>query len=152
MTLDEIKALIDAMGASDLVEMEVRKDGWTLRLVRHGGSAAVPSPTGNARPAQIAAQARPVPVDNLQASVTKIAAFTNDVRAPLSGIVYLGPSPEAPPFVTVGQTVKAGSILCTIEAMKMFNSVTAERDGVIEAILVTTGAEVIAGQSLLRIA
>ena len=76
---------------------------------------------------------------------------TNDVKAPLSGIVYLGPSPDAPPFVTVGQAVTAGTMLCTVEAMKMFNPVTAERDGVVEAIFVATGDEVAAGQPLLRI-
>jgi len=53
--------------------------------------------------------------------------------------------------VTVGQAVTTGTTVCTVEAMKMFNPVTAERDGVIEAVFVTTGDEVAAGQSLLRI-
>jgi acetyl-CoA carboxylase biotin carboxyl carrier protein len=148
MTLDEIKALIDAMSASDLVEMEVSKDGWTLRLVRHGGAATAAATIGEAKPAT---QAQPVSPDPLQTSVVESATSPSDVRAPLSGIVYLGSSPDAPPFVTVGQTVTTGAMLCSIEAMKMFNAVTADRDGVIEAIFVTTGDEVAAGQPLFRI-
>jgi acetyl-CoA carboxylase biotin carboxyl carrier protein len=151
MTLDEIKALIDAMSASDLVEMEVSKDGWTLRLVRHGGTATVAATISEARPARAATQAQPVSPDPPQISAVESATSAGDVRAPLSGIVYLGSSPDAPPFVTVGQTVTKGAMLCTVEAMKMFNPVTAERDGVIEAIFVTTGDEVAAGQPLFRI-
>ena len=151
MTVDEIKALIDAMSASDLVEMEVSKDGWTLRLVRHGGTAAVAATISEARPMRAATQAQPVSADPLQTSAVKTATSTSDVRAPLSGIVHLGPSPDAPAFVTVGQTVTTGAVLCTVEAMKMFNPVAADRDGVIEAIFVTTGDEVAAGQPLFRI-
>ena len=151
MTVDEIKALIDAMRASDLVEMEVSKDGWTLRLVRHGGTAAVAATISEARPTRAATQAQPVSADPLQTSAVTTATSTSDVRAPLSGIVHLGPSPDAPPYVTVGQTVTTGAVLCTVEAMKMFNPVTADRDGVIEAIFVTTGDEVAAGQPLFRI-
>jgi acetyl-CoA carboxylase biotin carboxyl carrier protein len=51
----------------------------------------------------------------------------------------------------VGQKVTSGTTLCTVEAMKMFNPVTAERDGVVEAVFVSTGDEVAAGQPLLRI-
>ena len=149
MTLDEIKAAIDAMNASDLVEVEISKDGWTLRLMRDTGSA-MPSTSG-AGPRPSAAPMRPEASRREPASSVKSASSKNDVSAPLSGIVYLGPSPEAPPFVAVGQTVTAGTTLCTVEAMKMFNPVAAERDGVVEAVFVTTGDEVAAGQPLLRI-
>ena len=151
MTLDEIKALIDVMRASDLVEMEVSKDGWTLRMTRGPGSAAsapslqsdtLVSPSVHA--GSTTQSCEPLPA-------FKAPAPTNNVKAPLSGIVYLSPSPDAPPFVAVGQAVPKGSTLCTIEAMKMFNSVAAERDGVVEAILVSSGEEVAAGQPLFRI-
>ena len=149
MTLDEIKALIEAMSASDLVELEVSKDGWTLRLVRHGGTALLATTAREARPVRTATRAQPGPLDPLQTSA--VASSASDVRAPLSGIVHLGPFQDAPPFVTVGQTVTAGAMLCTVEAMKTFNAVTAEYDGVIETILVTAGEEVAAGQPLFRI-
>jgi acetyl-CoA carboxylase biotin carboxyl carrier protein len=150
MTLDEIKALIDAMSASDLLEMEVSKDGWTLRLTRDAETVTSAPSTHEVRTASPVTHPRS-PSSREPRHAAKSAVSTNEVKAPLSGIVYLGPSPEAPPFVTAGQAVTAGTMLCTIEAMKMFNPVTAERDGVVEEIYVATGDEVAAGQPLLRI-
>jgi acetyl-CoA carboxylase biotin carboxyl carrier protein len=151
MTLDEIKALIDAMSTSDLVEVEVNKDGWTLRLTRDSGNSASTPSTDGIGTMLPAASTHPEASRRESASFVKSAVSTTDVTAPLSGIVYLGPSPDAPPFVTVGQKVTSGATLCTVEAMKMFNSVTAERDGAVEAVFVSTGDEVAAGQPLLRI-
>jgi acetyl-CoA carboxylase biotin carboxyl carrier protein len=151
MTLDEIKALIDVMRASDLVEMEVSKDGWTLRMTRGPGSSSsaplLQSDTlvsASVHAGSTTHGCEPLPA-------FEAPSPTNNVKAPLSGIVYLNPSPDAPPFVVVGQAVAKGTTLCTIEAMKMFNSVAAERDGVVEAILVSSGEEVAAGQPLFRV-
>jgi len=118
MDLPEIKALIDAMAASDLAEMEVATDGWTLRLVRRtAASAPPPVARGATDPAVV--DERPDTTPSLPDNLT--------VRAPLAGTVYLSPSPDEAPFVAVGQTVKAGANLCVIEAMKTFNAVTPER-------------------------
>ena len=68
------------------------------------------------------------------------------------GVVHLTPSPDASPFVVVGQAVKAGETLCVIEAMKVFNNICAERNGVVDAVMATSGSEVEAGQLLMRIA
>jgi acetyl-CoA carboxylase biotin carboxyl carrier protein len=73
------------------------------------------------------------------------------VRAPLSGLVYLSPTPGAPDFVAVGRKVEAGDVVAVIEAMKVFNEIRAERDGTVEAVLVASGDEVDAGQLLMRI-
>ncbi len=151
MTLDEIKALIDAMSTSDLVEVEINKDGWTLRLTRDAGNSAFTPSTGEARAMSPAAPTPSEAPRREPASSVEPAVSMTEVSAPLSGIVYLGPSPDALPFVAVGQKVTSGTTLCTVEAMKMFNPVTAERDGVIEAVFVSTGDEVAAGQPLLRI-
>jgi acetyl-CoA carboxylase biotin carboxyl carrier protein len=147
MTMDDIKALIDAMGASDLAEMEVVKDGWTLRLRR--GAAFRPEVAASAGASPRAAPPRP-PVRGPAADSTATPA-SNDVCAPLSGMVHLAPAPNAPPFVTVGQKVEPGTILCTVEAMKTFNEVRTEWVGIVEAVLVAQGDEVEAGQPLLRI-
>src|SRR3954467_14255834 len=142
MDLSEIKSLIAAMAASDLSEMEISKNGWTLRLVRRA-NAGVPlnSPPGGIRTrASVAPGAAPVAGDDLT------------VRAPLAGTAFLPSAPGEPAFVAVGQAVKAGESLCVIEAMKVFNAVKAERDGIVEAVLVASGDEVEAGQPLLRVA
>jgi acetyl-CoA carboxylase biotin carboxyl carrier protein len=139
MNLSEIKALIAAMAESDLAEMTFSENGWTLRLVR---DAAVPTAKQ---------QRRVAPID-APTAVADAPAPSLDIEAPLAGIVHLRPAPEAPPFVEVGQTVRAGDAVCIIEAMKVFNTIRADRDGVVAAILVSSGIEVDAGQKLLRFA
>jgi acetyl-CoA carboxylase biotin carboxyl carrier protein len=144
MNLDRIKTLIDAMAASDLNEMEFSEDGWSLKLVRR------PEPSGIANEPAKAAVAngrKRAARTQVEAAPTKSAV---NVAAPLFGIVYLRPAPDAPAFVSIGQTVTVGTPLCVIEAMKMFHEVRAERDGTVSAILVTSGQEVEAGQELMR--
>ena len=130
MDLDTIKALIDSMAGSSRPEAECRKGAWTLKLTR----ALPPSATQSQAELSEAAQ-------NGSAKVT----------SPLYGIVHLQPSPDAAPFVTVGKQVAIGAPLCVIEAMKVFNHVTAERAGTIEAIVIGNGEEVDAGQMLMSI-
>lgn len=145
MNLDRIKTLIDAMAASDLNEMEFSENGWSLKLTRrrHPGEAAK-TPTkaivANGRQRAVRAETAAAPTQRVA-----------NVVAPLFGIVYLRPAPDAPAFISIGQTVTAGTPLCVIEAMKMFHEVRAERDGTVSAILVTSGQEVEAGQDLMRI-
>ncbi|WP_175528420.1 acetyl-CoA carboxylase biotin carboxyl carrier protein [Devosia crocina] len=74
-----------------------------------------------------------------------------DVVAASFGVIHLSPAPGADPFVALGQAVTAGQSLCTIEAMKVFSPIEADRAGTLAAILVEDGAEVSAGQTLFRI-
>jgi acetyl-CoA carboxylase biotin carboxyl carrier protein len=144
MDQQQIKALIDAMASSDLQEMEFSQDGWTLRLMRQGAPSAAsmgaPSP----------------PKAPLHRSATPRAPAktesTKELLAPLFGVLHLQSAPGEPPFVVTGQSVKAGQTLCVIEAMKVFNEVCAEHDAVVDAVLVSSGQEVEAGQALLRFA
>lgn len=134
----QIKALIDAMASSDLSELEATKDGWTLRLVR-GVARAKPS----------------IAADGAEAGARPAAADAGspglEQRASLCGTVFLQPAPGEPPFVQVGQAVKAGQTLCVIEAMKVFNEVSAERDGTVDAFLVASGQDIDVGQPLVRL-
>ncbi|GLH76092.1 acetyl-CoA carboxylase biotin carboxyl carrier protein subunit [Bradyrhizobium sp. SSBR45G] len=145
MELKQIKAFIDAMASSDLSELEASKDGWTLKLVRRAGSTPTPRSSAEGSPSSELRETE-------ESAAASSGESGTEVRAPLYGLVYLGPSPEAPPFVVAGQAVKAGDILCIIEAMKVFNNVCAARDGIVERILVESGIEVEAGQLLMRIA
>jgi acetyl-CoA carboxylase biotin carboxyl carrier protein len=147
MELKQIKAFIDAMASSELTELHANKDGWTLRLVRGAGMPSRTPVSGS--PLSTSAQA--IPREPGAASAIADKPDT-DVRAPLFGVVHLTPSPDASPFVVVGQAVKAGETLCVIEAMKVFNNICAERDGVVETVMATSGSEVEAGQLLMRIA
>ena len=139
MDQQQIKSFIDAMAKSDLSEMEFSENGWSLRLVRRTGSPEVAvAPGATAQESTSRPTVQPV-----------IAA---EITAPLYGVVHLRASPDEPLFVEAGQPVRAGQMLCVIEAMKVFNEVRAERDAVVEAVLVASGQEVDAGQPLFRFA
>ncbi|MHA6882062.1 acetyl-CoA carboxylase biotin carboxyl carrier protein [Ralstonia pseudosolanacearum] len=155
MDLSQIKQLIDAMASSDLAEMSFSHQGWVLRLVRHpsvgqrGDDAArlqehvPPAPTlTHDQPAPPVPPAPPV----------SAAPQRRELLAPLFGVVHLQPAPGEAVFVQPGQAVQAGQTVCVIEAMKVFNAVVAESDGTVAAVLVESGAEVEAGQPLIRFA
>jgi acetyl-CoA carboxylase biotin carboxyl carrier protein len=144
MDPQRIKSFIDAMAASDLDEMEASHDGWTLRLVRRGAGR----PAATAATATGSAPVRATPAARAPAA-PRIAPA--EVPSPMFGVVHLQQAPGEPAFVRAGQVVEAGTLLCIIEAMKVFNEVRAERPGTVGAILVKSGQEVEAGQALLRL-
>lgn len=138
MNQEQIKTLIDALAASDLSELEYSENGATLRLVKQ---SALP-----AAPALRTAPAAPKAPD----TAATLAPAPAECLAPLYGVLHLRPAPDEPLFVQPGQAVAAGQTLCVIEAMKVFNEVRAERDVTVEAVLVSSGQEVEAGQPLFR--
>ena len=146
LEVKQIKSFIDAMASSDLAELEASKDGWTLRLTRHTAGTSARGATSRSphAPSSQIPQVR-------QGTPATADEPGTEVRAPLYGLVYLSPSPDAPPFVVAGQTVKTGDTLCVIEAMKVFNNIRAERDGVVEIVMADSGSEVETGQLLMRI-
>ena len=87
-----------------------------------------------------------------QPQTVTATAQQGEVAAPMFGVVHLHPAPGEPVFVQPGQTVQAGQTVCTIEAMKVFNAVVAESDGIVDAVLVASGVAVEAGQPLFRFA
>lgn len=145
MNLPDIKALIDVMAASDLSEMEFKQGDMSVRLVRRKDPANEPA-TRQAAPvrARTGSGSDQLPNPNL-------TAHKSDVAAPLYGVVHWQPSPDAPPFVTPGQEIKTGQVVCVVEAMKVFNEVRVERDATVVALLVESGVEVEAGQRLLQL-
>ena len=148
MDQQQIKVCIDAMAASDLAEMEFSQGGWSLRLVRRpdGGSLLQRVPATDCVPIASAPRA----VDSPEP--TPSSAAIGPLFAPLHGVMHLAPAPGEPAFVSVGQAVTAGQVLCVIESMKVFNQVHAEHDATVVEVLVTSGEEVEAGQPLLRFA
>ena len=145
MDRDVIKALIEALAASDLAELEYSSNGETLRLVKRSTDKPPAAHTVPVRSVALGAQPSqappPRPADG--------AADT--IVAPLYGVVHLQQTPGAPPLVEAGQSVDAGQVLCVIEAMKVFNQIRAERDCVIASVLVRSGQEVEAGEPLFRL-
>jgi len=148
MDPQRLKAFIDAMAASDLDEMEISHEGWTLRMVRRLGGPGGPGGRPDVAPAVPGPSAIGAPAS---AAAAATAALRPEVLAPMFGVVHLQAAPGEPPFVRAGQTIAQGELLCTIEAMKVFNEVRSECAGTVAAVLVESGQEVEAGQALLRL-
>ncbi|SER15848.1 acetyl-CoA carboxylase biotin carboxyl carrier protein [Solimonas aquatica] len=137
MDLRKIKTLIELVEESGISELEVREGEESVRISRQ---FAAP-PMAYAQPAMVAAPA-PAAVPVAAAPVAAPAApaapkvdTRHIVKAPMVGTFYRSPSPGAKAFVEVGQTVKAGQVLCIIEAMKMLNQIEADKAGVVVEIL-----------------
>jgi acetyl-CoA carboxylase biotin carboxyl carrier protein len=151
MNLKELKELIDLFTSREAIEeLEVEKSGIRLKLRRHSAqaapsaavaSASAPAPAVLSAPAAAAAPAEaPVVVDDL---------FY--VKAPIVGTYYEAPNPTSPPFVSVGDFVEKGTVLCIVEAMKLMNEIEAEVPGQVTAVFVENGNPVEYGQKLVAI-
>ena len=152
MDLRKIKKLIDLLEESNLAELEIKEGEEVVRLSRvpKGGVAmAAPAPVMMA-PAPVAAAPAPAAVAEVPAANALPAGHV--VKAPMVGTFYASSSPGAPPFVKVGQQVKAGETLGVIEAMKMFNQIEADVAGTIQAILVENSQPVEFDQPMFVIA
>ncbi|MFM0255356.1 acetyl-CoA carboxylase biotin carboxyl carrier protein [Paraburkholderia sediminicola] len=165
MDLQKIKALIDLLAESPLRKLEVIEGEERVKLVkakRRGKRADAPSGEESAATAfapeaqgtQTPAPAQAVDTTRTIPAVSATSATAHEpqlVRAPMFGVVHLTPAPGEAPFVNPGDTVEEGQVLCTIEAMKMFNAIESEFSGAVLEILVTPGSEVESGQPLFRI-
>lgn len=153
MDIPKIKPLIKWLVDMGFTEIEIKKGDESLRVGRqdkhashHHAPAQVHMPAHSAPHIPAA-----VPTPSTTTSAPEPAIPGHPVLAPMVGTLYTSPSPETPPFVTMGKHVKAGETLCIIEAMKMFNEVEADRSGVITGILAANGDPVEFGQPLFII-
>ena len=88
---------------------------------------------------------------NVSNTQTNEPSSMQSIDSPMVGIIYLTPKPSSPPFVKSGQKIKKGDTICLIEAMKTFNEIKSDKDGVVKSILVKNGEAVEFGQPLLEI-
>ncbi|MBL8515135.1 MAG: acetyl-CoA carboxylase biotin carboxyl carrier protein [Betaproteobacteria bacterium] len=152
MDLRKIKTLIDLVEQSGIAELEITEGEEKVRISRHGNMPAY----APAMPLQVAPQAAiPASLPLGQAAATPAAATPeptgHQLKSPMVGTFYRSPSPGAPSFVEVGQSVTKGQTLCIIEAMKLLNEIESDTAGVVKAILVENGQPVEYGQALFVI-
>lgn len=153
--LEKLRELIALMEAHGLTEIDLRRQDqrWKLRrgpaevtqLVPAGGYPATPMQM--AAPPAAAAPAAAAPVAAPPADDKNVVA----IKSPTVGTFFEAPAPGDPPFVTVGSRVVHDAVVCIIEAMKVFNQITAEVNGTITEVLVKNGDPVEFGQPLFRV-
>ncbi len=156
MDIRKVKKLIELLEESNIGEIEIKEGEESVRISRHGNQPA--APVAYAAPAPVAPAPAPAAAPALaEAPAAEAAApaaapvADNAVLSPMVGTFYRAPSPEAPSFVEVGQTVRVGDVLCIVEAMKMMNQIEADRAGTVIAIHVENGEAVEFDQPLISI-
>ena len=151
--LKSIRQLVKLMNENDLAEIDLRNGAQRVRL-RKRGSEVVPVV---AAPATVATPA-PAPAHAVAPAASPTGAApqaTNnfvEIKSPMLGTFFRSPSPDAEPFVQVGSNVDNDTVVCIIEAMKVFNEITADCRGKVVAVLVENAQPVEYGQVLFRVA
>jgi acetyl-CoA carboxylase biotin carboxyl carrier protein len=141
----ELKRLVALMEANDLVEVELEEEGKRVRVVRRGPASAYAAPLVAAQP--IAATAPIVPASAAPAKESRGI----EIPSPMVGTFYRSPSPDASPYVEVGDRIGKDTPVCIVEAMKVMNEIKAEVEGEILEILVQNGEPVEFGQPLFLV-
>lgn len=158
MDIRKIKKLIELIQSTGVAEIEIREGEESVRISRE---------TKNNTPMMMAPQmmmpqvmapttaTTPAPEQRTEttkpAETSAPASDKHTVKSPMVGTVYLSPTPGSKAFVEIGQTVKAGDVICLIEAMKMFNQIEADKTGTVVARLVDNGTPVEFNQPLFII-
>ena len=137
-----VKNLTRLLEKNNLTDIEYGRDGWHIRVGRSGGVTVSESRRGSLD-ADTSPGAAPGP------DASSAADNPNAVTSPMVGVVFTGPDSDSPPFVKPGDEVTEGQTLLLIEAMKVFNPITAPKSGRVTEILVANGAPVEFGEPLL---
>ena len=144
--LDGIRQLLALMAEHDLAELEIEQADMAVRL-RKAGAAAPAAVASAAAPAAAASATALASAASAKAAEVALPAITS----PMVGTFYTSPSPEAGPFVKVGDHVNEDTVVCIIEAMKVFNEIRAEMSGRVEKILVKNAEAVEFGQPMFLV-
>ena len=146
MNLKEIKDIINLMNENDLTEIEIEREGAKIKIKKSSTQQSINSLTLP----EYRIETAPVnpASEQIANSASKAAKTTKDIVSPMVGTFYRAPSPEAAPFVEVGQNVEVGQVVCIIEAMKLMNEIKSEVKGKIVEVAVENAEPVEFGQTL----
>lgn len=157
MKAKEIQELIDYISNSGLAEVKIKTDEFELSIKKYAESSAVrmveaapaPAPAPSPAPASEAAPASK-PAAPAEASASSSSNLV-EIKSPMIGTFYLTPNPDSDPFVSIGDSIKAGQTVCIIEAMKLFNEIESEISGKIVKVLVSNATPVEYDQPLFLV-
>lgn len=149
-SLGALRELVELMEKHGLTEVSLKngETQWKLRRGPEYVGGFAPPPVAYAPAAAPAPQAAPAPAPQAAAPAAPSGPV---IKSPTVGTFYAAASPDDPPYVTVGSRVQPDTIVCQIEAMKVFNQIPAEVSGVIAEVLVKNGDSIEFGQPLFRV-
>jgi acetyl-CoA carboxylase biotin carboxyl carrier protein len=147
MNLKELKEIIDIVTSKDAIEeLEIEKSGVRLRIKRTSNHTVAHTPVHAALTAVPSAISAPPLEEPREAEEER-----SYIKSPIVGTFYRAPSPTSEPFVSVGDFVEKGSVVCIIEAMKLMNEIESDMAGEVISILVENGQPVEYGERLFAI-
>jgi acetyl-CoA carboxylase biotin carboxyl carrier protein len=149
MDLRKLKKLIDLVQESGIGEIEITEGEEKVRISRHG--AAAPMMVAAPPMQQVSLGAPQAAAPGAEPAAVPAEPKGHTLKSPMVGTFYRAPSPGAPSFVEVGQSVSKGQTLCIIEAMKLLNEIESDVAGTVKSILVENGQPVEYGQPLFLI-
>lgn len=157
MDLNYLKKLIKILDSSNLNELEVEEEGLKLRLSKGEGipvqqyTTAVPATAVQNQGGQAAPKEEPKTEKQESGGEETSSSNLFEVKSPMVGTFYRAPSPDADPFINVGDSISTGKVLCIVEAMKLMNEIEAEVSGKIVKILVEDAQAVEYNQPLFLV-
>jgi acetyl-CoA carboxylase biotin carboxyl carrier protein len=149
MDIRKVKKLIELLEESGIAEIEITEGEESVRISRYPNS--VPVAVQAPLPAVAPATGHVAPAEAPATEPAAPEASGQKVLSPMIGTFYRSPSPEAEPFVQVGDQVNVGDTLCIIEAMKMMNQIEADVAGVVKSVEIESGQPVEFGEPLFVI-
>ena len=150
MEYKELKKLVELVENAAITHLSIDENGTKIEIkkeIQETQSVVLPQ-TVSAPVVQAAAQA---PLEQASKEEAQKNKNLTEIKAQMVGTFYQSANPESPAFVKVGDKIEKGKVICIIEAMKLFNEIEAEEDGVIEEICVPNESAVEYGQTLFLI-
>ena len=162
LTFEQIKELIDLVSERDLQGLEIERSGFRVKIDGKSHGLAAPTVVGSSGDQAAATAGATVPTGDSSfvagesaPSETEAEAMAEDglhlLRSPIVGTFYTSPSPDADPYIRVGDRVKRGQVLCIVEAMKLMNEIESDEDGIIEKVFPKNAQPVEYGEPLFAV-
>lgn len=149
--IDRLRQLVDLMVEHDLTEVDVSDEDQSITIKRGAGGAFQVSPQLQAHAAQPASGAPAAQGQDAPPAKGSADDGLVPIESPMVGTFYSAPDPDSPEFASAGSSVTADSVVCLVEAMKVFNEIKAEVAGTIERVCVKNGDAVEFGQPLFMV-
>lgn len=155
MNLSYIKKIIKLVENSAIDELELEEEGTKIKVARNRNSGIFVQAPNSAHmtvPQAVPSQLPPAAESaNLASSGVPSGSKYHEVRSPIVGTFYRAPSPDAEPYVEIGQAVQVGSVMCIVEAMKLMNEIESDCSGTVVNVIAENGKPVEYNQVLFLI-
>ena len=147
MDIRKVKKLIEMLENSNLEEIEIQEGEESVRLVKSTNKTQAIAPQSIVLPQDTVAKE----VVDLSGAVKETQEDANSINSPMVGTFYASASPGAKPFISVGDIIAEGDVVCIVEAMKMMNEIKSDFSGTVLSVNVENSEPVEYGQSLFEI-